>query len=252
MNLEHESIVSQEWEACREQRESLRDNGAGRAFASLPGFADAFTKSSKGFSIMCIDEGCIGAGTHLAGSGCGISEAQLLQELTAAGITEFTTHQGCGAWALARPGLTHEGEKEAAVIAWGKEIAQKAGLPHRHISALEMNRPVTLHNAFYAIYDGTGCFNRSRVPKMKAGFVTSPKYFSSALDNLKLAVKIACGAHGFGNLFSRNDPFMLIGIHDQQDTIPTRERMIADLTAVMNEFPEGTVLIDTIQVPVGI
>ena len=67
-----------------------------------------------------MDEGCTGEANHLAGSGCGVPEEQLISELKAANITEFTTHEGCGAWALAHPELTDTVQKTGAVKAWGE------------------------------------------------------------------------------------------------------------------------------------
>lgn len=247
---EHDNLIEKEWQLFQAQRESLRDRGAQETFAVLPGFEKAFVKNPKHVAVLCIDEGCTGEGTHLAGSGCGISEEQLMAELKAAGVTEFTTHEGCGAWALAHPELDEATEREEAVTVWGARIAHQLGVPHRHIAAAEMKRPAEIHNAFYALYDGTGSFNRDSVPEMGPGFVTSPKHFASAKDNLELAVKIAFGAHGLGEKFSAEDPFVLIGIVNPTDAHFSKERIIADLTSVQEKFPTGKVKIDVIELPV--
>jgi hypothetical protein len=245
--MNHEDIVEKEWLASAQQRISLKEHGAQETFATLPGFFGAFNTHAYTFSILCIDEGCTGSGTHLAGSGCGVEESILLEELRTAGITEFTTHEGCGAWALARPDLTEHQEKEAAVIAWGKDIAAKLDVPYRHIAASEMKRPAELHNAFYALYDTTGLFNRNEVHGMSAGFVTSPKWFASAKDDLELAATIAFGPHGFGQKFDAQHPFVLIGIVDPNNQEFTKELVVADLNEVKNGFPRGNIAIDTIE-----
>jgi hypothetical protein len=150
---------------------------------------------------------------------------------------------------LAHSELTNAADKESAVTAWGKGIAEKLNLPHRHIPAVEMKRPLELHNAFYAIYDATGNFNRDRVPEMGPGFVTSPKYFSSAKADLELAVKIALGNHGFGKKFDQENPFVLVGIYDPSNTALSKEQIIADLQEVQNKFPADYVKIDLIDAP---
>ena len=249
MNIELTELKDREWNKFEGQRKSLAELGAKETFGKLVGFEQAFAAGPEHGAVLCMDEGCTGEGCHLAGSGCGIPEGQLLSELKAAGITEFTTHEGCGAWSLAHPELTNTADKESAAIAWGEEIAKKLNLPHRHIPAPEMKRPPELHNAFYAIYDATGSFNRDRVPEMGPGFVTSPKYFSSAKADLELAVKIALGGHGFGKKFDQENPFVLVGVYDPSNTSLSREQILADLQEVQNKFPADYVKIDLIDAP---
>jgi hypothetical protein len=248
-NNEFSETVDREWIRFEAQRKSLAELGAKETFSKLIGFDEAFTASPGHRAVVCIDEGCTGEASHLAGSGCGIPEEQLLSELKVANITEFTTHEGCGAWALAHPELTRAEDKESAVIAWGKGIAEKLNLPYRHISAAEMKRPPELHNAFYAIYDATGNFNRDHVPEMGPGFVTSPKYFASAKADLELAAKIAFGAHGFGSKFDQENPFVLVGVYDPTNKVLSKEQIMADLQEVQNKFSADYVKIDLIDAP---
>jgi len=248
-NMEVSELKESEWNKFEGQRKALIEFGTKEVFGKLLGFEQAFAANPERRAIICIDEGCTGEASHLAGSGCGIPEEQLLSQLKAAGITEFTTHEGCGAWALAHPELTDNASKEEAVKVWGKGIAEKLNLPYKHISAAEMKRPPELHNAFYAIYDATGNFNRDRVPEMGPGFVTSPKYFASAKADLELAAKIAFGAHGFGSKFDQENPFVLVGVYDPNNSSLSREQVLADMQEVQSKFPADYVKVDLIDTP---
>jgi hypothetical protein len=215
----------------------------------MPDFAKAFELDPKNVPILCIDEGCAGEGLHMAGSGClATEEDKLISELRAAGITEFTTHENCGAWGLAHPEITNPKEKEAAVISWGQNIAQKLGVPHRYIPAEEMDRPADFHNAFYAIYDQTGSFNVKALSGVPSGFITTPKYFTSAKEDLELAAKITMGDHGFGERFNEENPFVLIGLIKSMDSESVKDQLIKDLEDVKKKFGKGLVKIDFIEV----
>jgi hypothetical protein len=83
-----------------------------------------------------------------------------------------------------------------------------------------------------------------------SGFITSPKYFSSAKTDLELAVKIATGNHGFGKRFTTENPFVLIGIiSDTEETGISKEQIQKDLQEIQQKFGEGIVKIDFIEVP---
>jgi len=245
-----EELISIEWEKNTDLRNKLYTAGAQLTFSDLPTFATAFEADPTNLPILCIDEGCAGVGTHMAGSGCMIAEDELITELKAAGITEFTTHENCGAWGLTHPEITDPKEKESAVKSWGESIAKKLGIPHRYIPEEEMDRPADFHNAFYAVYDLTGKFNSKAVDGMPSGFITSPKFFSSAKADLELAVKIATGDHGFGKRFTTENPFVLIGIIPSgEDAEISKEQIQKDLEEVQQKFDQGIVKIDFIEAP---
>ena len=245
-----EELLNAEWQKNSDLRKNLYSNGAQSTFGDLPNFAKAFEADPNNLPILCIDEGCNGKGTHMAGSGCMISEDELISELKSAGVTEFTTHENCGAWGLTHPEMTDPKEKEAAVKSWGENIAQKLGIPHRYIPAEEMDRPADFHNAFYAIYDPTGKFNSKAVENMPSGFITSPKYFNSAKADLELAVKIATGNHGFGKRFTTENPFVLIGILPGTDELGiSKDQVRASLEEIQQKFDQGIVKIDFIEAP---
>ncbi len=112
--MENEKVDAA-WEAVRRQHEKLVAEGAQNFFSNVDGIEKAFEPLSGEVSVMCIDEGCCGKGVHTAGSGCLRKDRDvLIAELKAAGVTEFTTHAGCGAWALAHSEIPAEDRDGAA------------------------------------------------------------------------------------------------------------------------------------------
>src|SRR5581483_5759773 len=115
---------------------------------------------------------------------------------------------------------------------WSRRAAAVPGLPYRHITAEEMDRPENLHAATAVYYDGTGVFNR--IPSMPHGFVVSRKHFSTAQEDLELCLKIALGPHGFGDLFTARNPFSVIPIAHPTDfslSLKALEREVREVTA---------------------
>lgn len=238
--------VNAAWEATRQQHEQLVSEGAQNFFSAIPGIEKAFEPAPGEVAAMCIDEGCCGSGVHTAGSGCLRKDhGTLIAELKAAGVTEFTTHGGCGAWALAHPEIADAIDRDGAVKAWGEEIAKELGVPHRFIPSHELDR-AEFHDAVCAIYDGTGSFNRKGAAGLPHAFVASPSKFSSAKDDTELAARIALGEHGFGERFSAERPFLLIAAVDK--SVPgQKEKLLTDLGEVVRTLPDGVVKIDTFE-----
>ena len=115
------------------------------------------------------------------------------------------------------------GQREAALL----------DIPFRHISASEMDRPEHLHTATTIYYDGTGTFNR--IVGLPKGFVVSRKYFSTAGQDLALCLKIAFGAHGFGDRFTSRDPLYVIPLAHPVDnslSLKVLEREVHDVVSI--------------------
>ena len=182
---------------------------ARRLFNRTPGIEQAFCLQRR--SVVCVDEGIVG-GIHLAGSGVLLPLEELEAELKAAGAEELTTHDNCGAFAVRFPGLA---DPNSSAVEWGAATAAVLGLPHRHITAGEMDRPEHLHTAEAIYYDGTGVFNR--VPGLPRGFVVSRALFQSAKNDLALCLQIAFGAHGLGKQFTAGNPLLLVPLAHPTD-----------------------------------
>ena len=244
----HKEKMDAAWEAIRAQREKLLGEGAQKFLLEIPDIKKCFERQESGYSVLCIDEGCCGEGCHTAGSGCLNKDTDaLIAELKAAGVTEFTTHAGCGAWALANPDTKDQEDLDRTAREWGEAIAAKAGLPHRYIEKLE--RP-EFHNAICAVYDATGRLNRKGSTEFPQAFITSPTCFDSAKDDIALAAKIALGDHGFGDKFTPENPFVLIAVTDSKNTDPrfSRGQALEDLQNVLRMLPDGVIKIDTFEI----
>jgi len=193
-----------EWEKTLEEQKFISERGVRRLFAKIGNVTNAFDPKRIARSVTCVDEG-ITSGLHLAGSGVLLSPERRSAELAAAGVTELTTHDGCGAFGIAFP---NETDVNRACKRWGAVEARRLGLSHRHITAQEMDRPARSHIATAIYYDATGTFNR--IAGLPKGFVVSRKSFSSGPGDLALCLKIAFGDLGFGKLFTNVSPLNII------------------------------------------
>lgn len=167
--------------------------------------------------IRCIDEGTPG-GLHLAGSGILLGEdweesleraAEVVREMDADGIS---WHRGCGA--VAHYVKSHNEVKDdvdEVAERFARELAVKVALPCREQMLM---RPGGLHIARAVYYDGAGQFDPSRVEGLPSGFVISRRYLSKAyaLKEAEMAVGIALGHHGFSELFTREQPLLLVAV----------------------------------------
>ena len=186
--------------------------------------------SSKNHCVCCMDEGTPG-GFHSAGSGILREEEEVLSAFKNAGVTEITSHDGCGAAGLyvkahnLDPLKADEYGKE-----WSKKIAAKLGVPHRHISFSEMNRPKDFHISRVAYYDGTGAFDYSKVKELPAGFIISRAIQTNgtSIAEASVAFNIATGDHGFGNLVNKENPFIIVAVAKDKE----------QLDLLMNELEE--------------
>lgn len=168
-------------------------------------------------SVRCIDEGTPG-GIHIAGSGILLSTEDrrnelknATEELIGAGADGVYSHEGCGAAVLYAETVMHNpaGVREYA-IDWAKKLAAELKVPYKgHIS--DLARPKEFHNARIAYYDGSGKFDPFRIKEIPDGFIIS-RYFLDrdyAKEELRIALSIALGHHGFGDKFTADNPFII-------------------------------------------
>lgn len=224
IDQQFEISIEEAWETALVDIGRLTQKDARRIFNQTPDISTAFALSNR--SLVCVDEGIVG-GVHLPGSGVLMSMDERREAVQNAGIEEFTTHDNCGAFALAFPG---ESSPNRACREWGQREAELLELPFRHISASEMDRPEYLHTATTIYYDGTGAFNR--IVGLPKGFVVSRRYFSTAMQDLELCLKIAFGAHGFGDRFTSRDPLCVIPLAHPTDStwsLKVLEREVYDV-----------------------
>jgi hypothetical protein len=207
---QHLTISTEEaWVTALEDTVRLTRKDARRIFNQTPNITTAFALSKR--SLTCVDEGTVG-GIHLPGSGVLMQTEERREAVRNAGVEEFTTHDNCGAFAIAFP---YDRNPNRACCEWGQREAALLELPFRHIPASGMDRPAHLHTATVIYYDATGVFNR--IPGLPTGFVVSRKHFNTAPKDLALCLDIAFGPHGFGDRFTPRYPLHVIPLAHPTD-----------------------------------
>lgn len=253
--------LESDWKKGEEVMKKIYEVGAEKYLSSLPGWQGVFLSSHD--CAVCMDEGCAHkkmdtSKIPMAGSGIlfpADSENERLEKVAALfknlGVKKVTSHEGCGAAGLAFkrdfPGA-EAGADAVDELAqdWAKKLAQKIGADFENISLAEMVRPAGYHVARVAYYDGTGSFNPDLVEGAPLGFVISRKNLPAnyALQELKVALSIAFGHHGFGELFSADDPFVIIILGGE---IETYKKEISQALADDVNFSSGKIKIESAQ-----
>lgn len=226
----HHQPSQEYWDRQSPLITKIFEHGAEKFFQSVPDIEQAFHPGDRW--LRCIDEGCPG-GVHLAGSGVLLGEDMAAKIAQAAGVTAVTSHEECGAAKLA---AQQAGVDVAQSDAHGKEfaarLAKRLGVSYTHLPLSEMARPAHLHVARVVYYDGTGKFDPARVPELPPGFVISRRFLTKtyAVKECEIAVSIALGDHGFGKLFTPDEPLLIIVIGHPTDAALGLEQLGTEVT----------------------
>lgn len=205
------AVAEQYWQNAKTLLERVLKVGANQYFNSQTEIKRAFSLSDR--SLRCIDEGTPG-GIHLAGSGILLDIDRAVEYSKRARVDGVYSHEDCGAVDLYAelenldPAFADEYGRE-----WAKTLAKRLKVPYNgHIPIAKMARPRGRHIAAAAYYDATGEFDYSAISTLPVGFIISRKYLDDdyAKTELKTALKIALGSHGFGQKFSKELPFLII------------------------------------------
>jgi len=252
-----EKIVA--FEAQRDDLKLLAQEGAQKFFSTeFPDLKHAFLPKLE--CVVCIDEGTAHkdltgeAKFCLAGSGIlfpAQNEAERIGKVAKLmidlGITDITSHSGCGAAGLAYKRDFSDAKPtsqdiENYAIAWSQKLADKINelqyeAAHSHITIDEMMRPAEFHNARVVYFDGAGGFNPDKEIDLPMGFVIERKFVPAdyAVEELKVAVSIAFGHHGLGELFTKDEPFVIVVFASSVEEL---EKLIQEAKNVLsdNEF----------------
>jgi len=236
----------------------------------FPDIKRAFT--DKQILVVCMDEGTAHKDVNgenkfcLAGSGILFpagSESERLEKvaglLIERGVSDISSHGGCGAAGLAYhrdfPDAAKQenlAEKiEGHAKEWSDKLANKIReLSHPaervHILAEDMERPVEFHNARVVYFDGVGGFNPSKEIGLPMGFVIERAHLPPdyAVEELKVAVSIAFGHHGFGEMFSATEPLVIIVFAKNDEEINNLKNEVASALAGDKNFIAGKVKVD--------
>ncbi len=223
--------------------------GAAAYFGGIDHLAKAF--ELKDHCVRCMDEGTP-TGIHLAGSGIllGVEKAALvLQNANCDGVY---SHAECGAAGIyARQNNLDPAKADEYGISYAKSVAEQMGVPYKgHITINQMARPSGLHVARVAYYDGTGKFDFTANEKMPPGFVVGRRYVDStyALEEVKVAINIATGGHGFGSLITAENPFLIVVIGDKANSDFSVDKLKKELEEI-EQANGGKVKVDGFTAP---
>lgn len=193
----------------------------------------------------CMDERTCG-GVHSAGPFFLLSKEEVSRYTSAANISGTTSHKGCGAARLAylmEMGLQQNAEINQEIIdnyadEKAKALAKLLGVKYK--GQLDVV-PATHHIAVAAYYAATD-FDPSKTQELPTGFVINRNYTpkNAALKELDIALSIAFGAHGFGNLFTKEHPFYVIAIGNNGSQ--SVESLKAEVRGVVEKYGNRVML----------
>jgi hypothetical protein len=234
MGHEHENHQEEKEKIWREQEpifEKIQQEGGFSNYVqSLKNLEDAF---HTGHDIHCIDEGTPG-GIHSAGSGILMSREEAVKAFKEAGVTGVTSHEGCGAAKLYAIEKELDPEKaDEYGEQWAKELAIALNVPYEgHMTSEQMARPESFHIARVAYYDGTGKFDYSATEGLPPGFIISRKFIgeTEAEKEIGIAESIAMGDHGFGDLITEENPFLIVVIGDSEASTAKLKQEIENIS----------------------
>jgi len=211
---DHHALVQEYWAREQAAMDAIYSGGVQKYAESLPDLSRAFDLQSR--TIRCIDEGIEADGISLAGSGILLDESEVLDTIMHAHADGITCHEGCGAVALALKKAGRD-PADADMVAqeWASQLAVRAGIPYKgFIRLADMARPPEMHIARTIYYDGTGRLALSGAPELPRGFIISRKYTNRhyAEHEIKVAIDIAMGDHGFGELITEDQPLVIVPV----------------------------------------
>lgn len=236
----------------------------------FPDIKHAFRNPQK--CVVCMDEGTahkdVNGESKFCIGGSGIlftadNEEDRLDKVAKLmierGVTNITSHGGCGAAGIAYKrdfpdANAHENlafKIEEYAKGWSDKLADKIkelGHPaeRTHVLAEDMERPVEFHNARVAYYDAIGGFNPNVEIGLPMGFVIERAYLpvEYAIEELKIAVSIVFGPHGFEEFFSTVAPFVIIVFAKNEVEL---EKIKNEVSAILHQnenFQQGKIKID--------
>jgi len=220
---------------------AIYDKGAEEYLMSHPSMRSVFYGCNG--IVSCIDEGTPHGDIRFAGSGILNEKIReiLDRERERGNLTRITSHDECGA---ARLFVQSKGLDISTADGLGRKfakyLAEELGVKHVHIGIEDMERPSGLHIARFVYFDGTGRFNPSKLNGgfIPAGFVVSRGYLDAetAVNEAKLAVGIATGVHGFGELITPDKPLIIVPVGHPKESRLSVASLRRELAPIANEY----------------
>lgn len=242
----HAEWVNDVWEKGNKDVAALLEHGADSFLRDRGSLEEAFHEGDV--KCACIDERVGDEKFGLPGSGILLGKEKAAKIIRAKNITRISSHEHCGAAALAFKELSPEeqekyGDADGYAEAWTQELADELGITYMCHEPVEGGDQ---HIARAVYYDGTGRFDLSRA-KLPAGFLVSrygeaPTFTASGVP---LAVSIAMGEHGFGERFTPEMPLVVVPVANSS-------RELGTLVDEINRALEKSEHLDRVRIDAGI
>lgn len=229
----HEELLNQAWEQSQ-QNAVIRGLSAGEKIEDLlyqlPGFKESFHDLEN---LDCSDGRVVtGKKMGLAGEGILLNDDQkqvLIANLKGR-VKQVSSHDTCGAAAIAHPGEKSDSEGAS----WAKELATAIGADYVNVSAKDFVSPV--HHERALVADATGKFDCANLAGFPPQFISSASSFGLDDQYIKTEIKtltgIALGDHGLGERFNTENPFyVIVSAEDDQQLehlISVSEEAVSD------------------------
>lgn len=251
--LQHQEELRKYWNEQSVIFEKIKSSGDFENYIkSVPDIDRAF--EGRDLEVCCVDEGTPYGCMRFAGSLIlNIEHADtIVQLLQSAGVRGVYSHAGCGAVALyATQNNLDPSRVDEYAIDWAKKFANKLSVPYKgHLGSENMpalKRPTEFHIARVIYYDGTGRFNPDHSMDLLPGFVISRRYHvhaSDALNEVKIAISIATGNHGFGDLIDEHSPIHIIVIGDESNQEFSVDVLKKEIESIVGEY-NGKVVMES-------
>ncbi len=246
----HMQKVEEEWRRTSNRMEEIRSAGGFSALATEYPKEIKEIVSHEGECVFCMD-GRVAPkenGVAIAGSGIlikndPIARDLLVRTLRAQGIHKVFLHEDCGAVGLyaATKGISQERAQEDAQQ-WAKELTLLLGGTDEQAETLSV--ALDFHNEQLVYVTLSEHFCLKDAPDFPTGFQVDAGVvsFANVLAQVKVAIDIALGHHGFGERFTKKNPFTVVVAARNEDELKTTQDNpdLVQLTAPH----DGRVIID--------
>lgn len=251
--LQQHEALKKYWDEQEVIFEKIKHSGGFEQYMkSLANIDRAF--EGKDLEVCCMDEGTPFGCMRFAGSLIlNIENAEkIVPLLQSAGVRGVYSHAGCGAAALyATQNNLDPSRVDEYAVDWAKKFADKLSVPYKgHLGSENMpalKRPMEFHIARVIYYDGTGRFNPGHAADLLPGFVVSRRYHvhaSDALNEVKIAISIAMGNHGFGDLIDEHSPIHIVVIGDESNQEFSVDVLKKEVESIAGEYG-GKVVVES-------
>ncbi len=250
-NHEGEDMKEKEnvWKNSEERIKKIRAKGG---FASLAReYADEVKEMvDRSATCVCCIDGRVAPfqnAVAIAGSGILIKDnpqakERLVNSLRQKGIKKVTLHDDCGALGVyaKQKGISLDRAK-ADAFAWADELARLlGGKEETKTLSVDLN----FHPETCAYLSFTDNFSLKEAPDFPVGFEisTAPVSTEDFIGQVELSLTIAFGDHGFGDSFTKDTPFSLVVVANNEEEL---QRVKTDVSlAVLLEKYDGKAVID--------